>query len=101
MTMFTITAKLKAKPGMEKAVEEASRSMFPHVAAEPGTCTYNLHRDTKDPSVFLFYEQYKDESAFKAHCETPYFKKLFELLDGKLEGKPEEGFYTVLNTLKD
>jgi quinol monooxygenase YgiN len=99
--MFTITAKLKAKQGMEKAVEEACRSMFPSVASEPDTYTYNLHRGTKNPSVFLFYEQYKNEAAFKAHCETTYFKKLFETLDGKLADKPEEGFYTALNTLKD
>jgi quinol monooxygenase YgiN len=46
------------------------------------------------------YEQYKDEAAFKAHCETPHFKHLFESLDGKLASKPEEAFYTVLDTLK-
>jgi quinol monooxygenase YgiN len=97
--MFTLTAKLKAKPGMEKEVEEAARSMFPHVNSESGTLIYSLHRDVKDPAVFLFYEQYKDEEAFKSHCETPYFKKLFELLDGKLAEKPEETFYAVLDSL--
>ena len=98
--MFTLTAKLKAKPGMEKAVEEAARSMFPGVGSEQGTVTYSLHRDVNDSSVFMFYEQYKDEAAFKAHCETPHFKHLFESLDGKLASKPEETFYTVLDTLK-
>jgi len=29
--------------------------------AEPGCLVYRPHRSTKDPDVFIFYEQYKDQ----------------------------------------
>jgi len=39
--------------------------------AEPGCLVYRPHRSTKDPDVFVFYEQYKDDAAFDAHRKAP------------------------------
>jgi hypothetical protein len=41
--MITLTAKLKAKPLLEKEVEEIARAMFPSVNLEKETTSYTLN----------------------------------------------------------
>ena len=98
--MITLTAKLKAKPGFEKDVENALLAMIPDVQNEESTLTYRLHRCSDDPSTFLYYEQYTDNSALKSHGDTPYFKKLVAALDGKLAAPGEETLYEVIGSIK-
>ena len=95
-----VVAKLKAKAGEESKMEDALRGMVDKVAQEQGTLVYTLHRDKQDPSVFLFYEKYEDDAAFKAHSSTPYFKELFAVLKPLLDGAPEIGMYEELARLR-
>jgi len=84
-----VVAKLKARSGEEKSLEEALQEMIPEVAKEEGTLTYALHRSQKDSSTFLFYEKYQDGQALKMHSATPHFKalgqKIKDLLDGPMQ----------------
>ena len=96
-----VVAKLKAKAGEETNMEEALRGMVAKVAQEQGTLTYTLHRSQQDPSVFLFYEKYRDAAALKAHSSTPYFKELFDALKPLLDGAPEIEMYDELAQLRD
>ena len=40
--------------------------------AEPGCLAYRVHRSTKEPELFLFYETYVDDAAFELHGNAPY-----------------------------
>jgi len=40
--------------------------------AEPGCLVYRVHRSTKDPGLFLFYEMYADDAAFDVHRGAPH-----------------------------
>ena len=82
-------------------MEEALRGMVEKVAQEQGTLTYTLHRAQQDPSVFMFYEKYEGDAAFKAHSSTPYFKELFEVLKPLLDGAPEIEMYEELARLRE
>ncbi len=77
---LTVVAKLKAKAGSEKELEAALRAMIPKVREEPGALTYILTQSVKDPTVFVFYEVYKDQAAFDFHTKTV---DLLNELDGK------------------
>ena len=55
-----IVAKLKAQEGKEADLEEKLRGMVEKVASEDGTVTYTLHKSSYDPTLFMFYEKYKD-----------------------------------------
>ena len=88
-----IVAKLKAKSGEEVKMEKALVGIIPKVEKEDGTLVYTLHKAQKDPSVFLFYEKYKDKDALKHHSSTPYFKELFGILSPLLDGAPEIEMY--------
>lgn len=86
---ITVIAKLKAKAGSEKALEEAFRSMITKVRGEPGCAAYVLHRAVKDPTTFMFYEIYQDQAAFDAHGKTPHMAEMGGKIGGLLDGRPQ------------
>src|SRR5436190_1134451 len=40
--------------------------------AEPGCLVYRVHRSTKEPELFLFYETYLDDAAYDLHRKAPH-----------------------------
>jgi len=92
---ITVIAKLKVKPESEAAFEAAAKEMIATVkASEPGTLTYILHKNTKDPSEFVYYEVYQDQAAFDSHGKTEHMKAFGGKIGGLLAGRPE---ISVLN----
>jgi len=91
-----VVAKLKACSGKELEMENALREMISKVEQEEGTLAYTLHRATNDPTVFLFYEKYKDKAAFEYHSSTPYFQELFAAIGPILDGQPSIEMYEEL-----
>lgn len=73
---YVVVAKWIAKSGEEEAVAAAIGQLIEPSRAEPGNLMYLAHRDPEDPRVFLLYEQYADESAYRAHGETEHFIRL-------------------------
>ena len=90
--MIVLIAMLKAQKGKEKKVEDILRGMVLSVQNEKGTLKYILHRSRKDPTEFLFYEEYVDQAALDFHGGTSYFKDLGKNLNGLLDGAPKELF---------
>lgn len=82
-----LTAVVKAKAGQEEAVREALLSMVQPTRQEPGCLAYNLHQSKKDPTQFMFYEQWASQAALDAHGQTPHMKAL----GGKLKGRTDQG----------
>lgn len=87
---IAVVAKLKVKPGSEAAFEAAGKEMIATVrTAEPGTLTYILHRNTKDPTEFTYYEVYTDQAALDAHGKTDHMKAFGGKIGALLAGRPE------------
>lgn len=101
--MLTIVAKLQAAPGKEEQLKEAFTKMISAVkAGEQGkTLVYSLHVANDDPSTFLFYEQYADEDAMKAHSTSEHMGALnVALREGQLlAGRPTIERYTRIGGL--
>jgi quinol monooxygenase YgiN len=72
---YVVLAKWTAKPGEEEAVAAAIDALIEPSRAEPGMLVYQPHRDPDDPRVFLIYEQYVDEPAYRAHGESDHFRR--------------------------
>ena len=94
-----IVAKLKAQEGKEANLESELRGMVEKVASEDGTVTYTLHKSSSDPTLFMFYEKYKDAEALTHHSGTPYFKALFGAVKPLLAAPAEIEMYEELATL--
>ena len=69
-----------------------------HTKAEPGLLIYRPHRSSKDPDLFIFYEQYKDDAAFELHRKAPYLAAYRERREreGLTEGPAEVEIYRSL-----
>jgi quinol monooxygenase YgiN len=93
---IAIVAKLKAKAGSEKQMEEALTSMVGKVREEPGCVQYILHKSNQDPLSFVFYEVYQDQAALDAHGKTPHMAEMFGKVGGLLDGRPSVELLTEI-----
>ena len=51
---------------------------------EPGNVSYNLYQSPFDSTMFIFYEEYKDEDAFNAHANSEHFKAFADAIPNML-----------------
>ena len=90
--VLTVVARIRAAKDKGDALAAFLAEQAAAVkAAEPGCLVYRVHRSTKDPLLFLFYETYVDDAAFEVHRKAPHlaaFRKRREdegLIDGPVE----------------
>jgi quinol monooxygenase YgiN len=94
---ITVIAKLKVKPGSEAAFEAAAKEMIATVkTSEPGTLAYVLHKNTKDPAEFTYYEVYQDQAAFDSHGKSDHMRAFGGKIGGLLAGRPEIAMLEVI-----
>lgn len=97
--VLTVVAKIRAAKGKGDALAALLKEQVAAVrAAEPGCLVYRPHRSTKDPDVFVFYEQYRDDAALDAHRKAPHLAAYRERREreGLVEGAVEVEFYRSL-----
>ena len=88
----TVIGRFEATPGREAEAEARLLLVVDYVRkAEPNTI-YRLHRSTKDPSVFMFYETYPNAAARENHRSVvvPAFFKEFGAAPQDLFVRPPE-----------
>ena len=99
--MITVVAKLQAAPGKEAELRSVLSEMVANVKKhEAGAVpTYSLHVSDSDPTLFLFYETYRDAEAQAAHNTTDHMKAMGAALAGLLGGRPVIECYTRIATV--
>ena len=65
--MVVLTAIVKVIDGKSDDVERELKILAPKVLKDRGAITYNVHRAVDNPNMFLIYEQYDNQDAFKYH----------------------------------
>ena len=71
--VLTVMARIRAAKGKGDALAALLKEQVGVVMKnEPGCIVYRPHRSKKDPDVFVFYEQYRDDAAFDVHRKSPY-----------------------------
>ena len=90
--LLTVVARIRAAAGKGDLLAAFLTEQAAAVrAAEPGCLVYRVHRSTKDPLLFLFYETYASDAAYETHRAAPHlsaFRKRREeqgLIDGPVE----------------
>ena len=76
---ITVIARLKAKPGAERRLEELVKSLIEPTRAVSGCLVYDLHRDLEDPAVYYFYENWRSEADLDRHFKTPHLTRAMEI----------------------
>lgn len=83
-SLLTIVARIKAKPGLVDRMQQDLLSLLTPTRAESGCITFDLLKDTTDPTVFVLYENWKDQAALEAHFQQPYVKQVLQAYEETL-----------------
>jgi len=97
--VLTVVAKIRAAKGKGDTLAALLREQAGVVRkAEPGCLVYRPHRSSKDPDLFIFYEQYKDDAAFDLHRKASHLAAYRERREkeGLTEGAAEVEIYRSL-----
>ncbi len=86
---ITVTARMKAKRGMEGPAKQELLALTGPTRAEAGCISYDLHCATADPSLFLFFENWRSKEDLDRHLEMPYIKEVFAKAEELFEHPPE------------
>jgi quinol monooxygenase YgiN len=82
----TVVARVKAREGMEDRLREETEALIEPTRSEEGCLNYDLHQGTDDPSVLLFYENWRSQEDLDEHLEQPYLKEWMEKIGDLAEG---------------
>ena len=93
---FVLVVRMRAKEGEDERATELMRELAEATRKEPGCELYIPCRDPEDPRAFLFYEQYRDKSAFEEHGASEHFQRLAA---GELFGLMESRERTFYETI--
>ena len=74
-----------------KEFAETMKGVVPKVRQEAGNRAYTMCQSKENPRVFMFYEEYVDDEAFKAHRK--HLGELGVNLGAILDGAPVLEFY--------
>ncbi len=93
---FVLVVRMTAKEGEEERAAALMEELAEATRQEPGCDLYIPCRDPESPRSFLFYEQYRDKSAFEEHGASEHFQRLAA---GQLFGLMESRERTFFETL--
>ena len=88
---ITLMAVYTAKPGREADLRAALLDLVEASRGREGLRDYHLHQDPVNPAVFVFYENYADQSVLNEQARSDAFTALSgrfgELLDRPVENR--------------
>jgi len=73
-----IFGRFHARPGDERAVEEALRDVVGPSRAEAGCLSIQAFRSARDPRLFYIHSRWVDEVAFDQHAGLPHTVRFIE-----------------------
>lgn len=84
---YVVTGCLEAKEGQEEILVNELRSLIQ--ASSNGCIQYSFHRAVNNSKQFMFYEVWRNQDAFKAHCVSPHIME-WEKKKDQLLAKPND-----------
>lgn len=84
-----VMARIKAKPDTIKQVSLGLQCLLAPTRQEAGCIQYDLHQSSEDPTLFYFYEKWKDDEALFKHLKTPHVLTMIRETSNLLAEPPE------------
>jgi quinol monooxygenase YgiN len=94
--VYVVCSQLLVREGSEEAVAAVMPELVAASRLEPGCLLYLAHRHLEDRRRFMFYEQYADEAAFRAHTEAEHYRRLVVSVVAPAVESRERGVYDVI-----
>ena len=74
--MLKVIAEDYLKPEHLETVRPWYAELVEKTRLEPDCIAYDLYVDHQDPGHFIFVEQWPDQAALDAHCQSEHFRRL-------------------------
>ncbi len=71
---LTIVAHIEAKKDKVDLVKSELTKLIEPTLNEEGCIQYDLHQDNDNPSIFLFFENWKNRELWQDHMKTDHIK---------------------------
>ena len=85
----TVVARLTIKAEAVESFVQFAQKIVEETRKEPGCISYVLYKNSFGKEAqFIFYEEYKDQSAIDYHNQSEYLKQFFSQITPLLAGKP-------------
>ena len=101
--MFIAAVHIYVKPERVDDFKEMIRDNYEGSIAEPGCIRFDVAQSKEDPTEFILWECYLDESARDAHRATPHYKAfkaaMPELMSRDRHSDLYEGLYVATDEL--
>ena len=81
-----VVARVTVKEGQEAAFIAVGNVLVEATRKEPGCLFYTLYQSTTNPRTFVFYEEYKDQTAFDSHANSDHFKTFAGAIGNIVDG---------------
>lgn len=101
MSILTVIARIKAKPGMEKRMQQDLLGLIAPTRSETGCINFDLFIDINDPTVFMLYENWESQAALDAHFEQPYVKQVLQAYEVTLAEPIAANFLNKIEPMPD
>ena len=82
---LTIVATIRAAAGRAELVQDELLKLVAPTRQEAGCLQYDLHRDTEDPSHFVFYENWESRALWQAHMNAPHLAAYMSATAGAVD----------------
>jgi quinol monooxygenase YgiN len=89
MTERTCLAKITALEGRRDDVLKEFEAVVSAARDEPGTLTYEVYADRRNPAVIWFLERYADKESFEAHLGSETLASVGKSVEPLLAAPPE------------
>lgn len=91
--MYGLVVRFELRDGHEAAFDRLTAETVEQIEAqEPDTLVYVAHQVDGTPRLRVFYELYRDESAFQEHEARSHVRRFLAHRDQHLVGPPEVTF---------
>ncbi len=89
MSELTIIARVKAKAGKEKELQQAWSKVAGLSRKESGCLGYVLHRSLTDPTLFVSVEKWASKEANDQHMASAHIQELLRQVPDLVAAPPE------------
>jgi len=79
---LTIVAQITAAPGKQALVRSELEKLVDITRAEEGCEQYDLHQDSENPCLFMFYENWTSRDLWQQHMGAPHLAAYLAATEG-------------------
>jgi quinol monooxygenase YgiN len=76
--LIIVTARITCREGADAELMAAAAKVIDATLAEPGCLAYTLLKNVAEPSAYMFYEEWADYGALRAHFGAEHLKSFQE-----------------------